>query len=136
MRPLAMLLVLTAGLACAGDAAREADRPYTGGLAQVHSVAIRVDRSPIRAQVLVRGSLPDPCTELEPPRVRRAGSVFEVELTTRRRFGARCAAVAMPFERRIPLSLPGGSGAYFVTVNGVSQAFSVSPSLVGGPLLD
>lgn len=137
MRPLPLILVLAAGFACASDPAREADRPYTGGLAQVDSVTISLgSHAPVQARALVRGSLPDPCTELEPPRVRRAGAIFEVELTTRRRFGANCAQVVMPFERQILLNVPAGSGAYFVTVNGVSQGFSVGPSPVGSPLFE
>lgn len=112
---------------CLADRAREADRPYTAGLAQVESVEVEVrSASPAAAWVWVRGHLPDPCTALDTPDVRRSGSFFRVVLSTRRPFGATCAQLLTPFEKRIRLDVNDeGSGAYVVTVNGVSQSFAV-----------
>lgn len=137
MGRLAAALAAIALPACAGDPAREADRPYTAGLARVESVEVRVRNVvPVRVRAVVRGTLPDPCTALEPPRVRRSGSVFEVELATRRRSDVSCAQVVMPFERRISLDVPDVPAAYFVNVNGVSQGFTVHPSPAGRPVLE
>lgn len=133
MRLRRTLIVVVALVGCAGGAAREADRPFTGGLARVESVEVEVRRAaPASAWARVRGELPDACTALEPPEVRRSGSVFRVYLATRRPFGARCAPEAMPFEERIRLDVDEAiSGAYVVDVNGVSQSFAVHPRGAG-----
>jgi hypothetical protein len=130
---LATILLL---LACAAERAREADRPYTAGLAEVESVEIEVQRlAPASAWARVRGHLPDPCTALESADVRRSGSIFRVVLPTRRPFGALCEPMTTPFETRIRLDVDTDhSGAYVVTVNGVSQSFAVN-LLHTGPLL-
>ncbi|MGI9592478.1 MAG: hypothetical protein ACR2P8_14000 [Myxococcota bacterium] len=133
---LPLLLALLALLPGCAWQRREADRPYTAGLAQVESVEIEV-RSivPAAAWARVRGELPDPCTAIDAPDVRRSGSVFQVVLATRRPFGAPCEPLATPFEERIRLDVdPEISGAYVVTVNGVSQSFAVNV-LGGNPLL-
>ena len=133
---LLLLLALAPALSCAGERAREADRPYTAGLARVESVEIEV-RSivPAAAWARVRGELPDACTAIDTPEVRRSGSIFRVVLATRRPFGARCEPLATPFEERVRLDVdPEISGAYVVTVNGVSQSFAVNV-LGGSPLL-
>ncbi len=133
MLALATILLLAA---CAADRAREADRPYTAGLAQVESVEVEVrSLAPASAWARVRGHLPDPCTALESADVRRSGSFFHVVLPTRRPFGALCEQSSTPFEARIRLDVDADqSGAYIVTVNGVSQGFAVH-LLATGPLL-
>jgi hypothetical protein len=117
-------------LACAYDPAREADRAYTAGVAQVESVEIDLrSGSPPIAVARVAGTLPDACTELEPPWVRRSGEVFDVLLRTRRPFGADCPPEPVPFEQRVRLRLDPGPGAWVVTVNGVSRGFAASSGL-------
>ena len=135
MRNALALLTLALGLpgaACAGDPAREADRPYTGGLARVERIEVEVSRqAPVGAWAVVSGQLPDACTELQSPDVRRNGSVFDVVLETRRPFGALCAQMVVPFEKRIRLGVDSEvSGAHIVNVNGVSQSFAVN--VIGG----
>ena len=133
MRAALLRIALLALLAACAPASREADRPYTGGLAQVDRVAVEVHHErPALAWARATGTLPDACTRLEPSDVRRLGSVFEVVLATRRPFGAQCAQVLTPFEKRITLRVDTEiSGVYVVTVNGVSQSFAVR---VPGPL--
>ena len=112
-------------LACGYDPAREADRAHTSGLARVESIEVNVrSTSPPIAVARVQGFLPDACTELEPPWVRRNGAVFEVSLRTRRPFGADCPPEPVPFEERVRLRLDPGPGAWVVNVNGVSQGFA------------
>ena len=133
MRALLTVALLASLLACFGGRAREADRPYTSGLAEVERVEVDVQGvPPAAAWARVRGQLPDRCTVLDSPDVRRSGSIFDVVLATRRPFGARCAPASTPFEKRVRLDVDADrSGAYIVTVNGVSQSFAVivrSPS--------
>jgi hypothetical protein len=117
-------------LACAYDPAREADRAHAAGVAQVESVEVDVRSGPTPVAVArVAGFLPDACTELEPPWVRRNGAVFEVLLRTRRPFGADCKPEPVPFEERVRLRLDPGPGSWVVTVNGVSRGFAVAPGL-------
>lgn len=136
MRGIGSSTLLLLLVACAGDPAREADRPFTGGLAVVESLRVEVrNHSPVSAWLWVFGQLPDACTTLEPPHVQRSGSVFEIVLETRRPFGSTCAQVLTPFEKRIRLNVdPVLSGAYVVTVNGVTESFAVNV-LDPGPLL-
>ena len=136
MRSPGLLLLLLFGLpcaACANDPAREADRPYTAGLANVERLEVEVrNQGTAAAWAVASGHLPDACTDLESPDVRRNGSVFEVVLETRRPFGAMCAQMLVPFEKRIRLYVDAEiSGAYIVTVNGVSQSFAVN--VIRGP---
>lgn len=114
-------------LACAGDAAREADRPFTLGVAQVESLEVQVwNGADASARVVARGQLPDPCTRIDRVQTRRLGNTFEVTLTTRREFGVTCAAMLVPFEREVFLPIDRfESGAYLVEVNGVSRDFHV-----------
>jgi hypothetical protein len=118
-------------LACGHDPVREADRAYTVGTAQVESVEVDVRLGSSQVAVArVSGLLPDACTELEAPWVRRNGPVFEVTLATRRPFGARCPPEPVPFEQRVRLRIDPGPGAYVVNVNGVRQGFAARPGLV------
>jgi len=49
-----------------GDPAREADRPYTAGMAAVERVKVEVvSIAPPRLRIDVSGFLPDACTEIE-----------------------------------------------------------------------
>jgi hypothetical protein len=126
LRPTAAIGILAA-VACVGDAAREADRPYTAGLAHIESVEVRItEGAPPWVDAVVRGVLPDACTALEPADVRRLTDGFDVTLATRRPFGARCAQGLVPFQKSITLPVEGRlPGAYVVTINGVSQSFVV-----------
>ena len=135
MHFLALFALALSVVSCAAERAREADRPFTAGLASVESLEFEVRRlAPARAWVWVRGTLPDPCSALDSPHIQQTGSTFRIELTTRRPFGATCAQMPMPFERRIPLDVSAQvSGAYVVTVNGVTDNFAVNV-LNPGPL--
>ncbi len=125
---LAWLLAAAAGpIACASTTAREQDRPFTAGLAEVTRVAARVSGSaPPRVELLVEGRLPDGCTQLEPARSDRRGIHFEVTLPTRRPFGSTCPPAPTPFATTIALrEAIFETGAYVATVNGVSTDFTV-----------
>lgn len=125
--PALLALTLALGSGCGGDAAREADRPYTAGWAQVTAVRaeVRGGGAP-RVALLVDGSLPDACTRIEPARTERQGIHYTVSIATRRPFGSTCAPRPLPFAIRIPLRpTPQESGTYVAEVNGVRTDFTV-----------
>jgi inhibitor of cysteine peptidase len=122
--------VALAGLlgACVGDAAREADRPFTGGVARVERVVVElVSTRPPRLRVDVEGTLPDPCTEIDRVDMRSLGARVEITLETRRPFGATCVPAPTPFTRSIPLMLEGEHRLVVVDVNGVSGSVMLPP---------
>ena len=115
--------------ACAADPAREADRPFTAGLARVARVDLDlVSTRPPRLRVGVAGSLPDACTQIDPIEIRRLGARIEITLATRRAFGAACPPAESPFTRSIPLMLSEEFQLYVVDVNGVSGSVLLPPS--------
>lgn len=121
---------LLAGLlaACAADPAREADRPFSAGLARVERLELAlVSTRPARLRIDVAGSLPDACTEIDPIEIRRHGPRIEIILATRREFGAACPPAASPFARSIPLMLSEEFRLYVIEVNGVSGSVSLPP---------
>jgi inhibitor of cysteine peptidase len=120
--------------ACAADPAREADRPFTGGMARVDRVELHlVSTRPPRLRVAVEGSLPDACTEIDRVDTRRLGARIEIALPTRRRFGASCPPARTPFSRSIPLALGEDFDLYVVDVNGVSGTVQLPPGLEPDP---
>ena len=120
-------------LGCAHDPAREADRAFSAGLARIDEVQLWVvSTRPPRVRVDVRGTLPDPCTEIDQVHTQRLGPQrVEITITTRRPFGADCAPGETPFTRSIPLMLGGGFRLWIVEVNGTRA--SVSLPLDHGP---
>jgi len=113
---------------CAGDAAREADRAYTAGLARVEGVEVElVSTRPPRLRVEVQGFVADACTEIDPPRIQPLGARIEISLETRRPSGATCPPEESPFTRSIPVMLGDRFRHYVVEVNGVSRSVSLPP---------
>ena len=127
-------LALCAG-ACA-SAEREADRPYTGGLARVDDV--RIHYLPLETSfvtVTITGSLPDPCTRIHHIDRNFSGSRIEVTVTTRREAGAICAQVVTPFEHTFQLDLSGlDTGLYSVVVNGVDRPVTLEGGRFDDPI--
>ena len=124
------LALLIPGLlgGCAGDAAREADRAYTAGLAQVEQIEVAlVSTRPPRLRIDVRGVVSDACTEIDPPRIQTLGARIEISLETRRASGASCPPEPTPFTRSIPVMPGGGFRLYVVDVNGVSESVMLPP---------
>ncbi len=118
-------LVLVAG--CRGYREREADRPYTAGIARVERVDVSSPTGfSTSARITATGFLPDACTEIHRVDRERFASRIQLTITTRRESGATCPPALVPFQRSITVSaydLP--PGLYTVTVNGVSATFDV-----------
>jgi hypothetical protein len=123
-----LLLLALAASDCAGRRAREADRPFTAGLASVESLAVAVQPlGSSHVKVIARGTLPDACTRIDAERRERWGSRIQVTLTTRRESGALCAQVLKPFTKTILIPVAElHPGLYTLEVNGVSRVFDVA----------
>jgi hypothetical protein len=125
-------------LGCAHDPARDADRAFTAGLARVDEVQLWVvSERPPRVRVDVRGTLHDPCTEIDRLETQRLGPQVEITITTRRAFGADCAPAETAFTRSIPLMLGTSFRLWIVEVNGTRASVSLplDPGAGGGPQL-
>ena len=79
----------------------------------------------VAVEVLLKGTLPDACSELNAASQSRAGHFVTVDLTMRTPRGAVCAQVSRPF--RFYLVLDGGfePGHYTMTLNGAAHPFRI-----------
>ena len=98
----------------------------TIGLALVDEIDILILESfPVQINVIARGNLPDPCTEISEVLQEREGNTFFVTIKTYRPPGP-CIQVLAPFEEIIPLEVYGlPAGTYTVDVNGVQATFDL-----------
>ena len=98
----------------------------TIGLAPVEEIEIVILESfPVQVQVIARGNLPDPCTEIFEVLQERKENTFFVAIKTYRPSGF-CIQVLAPFEEIIPLEVYGlPAGTYTVDVNGVQDTFDL-----------
>ncbi len=100
------------------------------GVAQVTQVEIllvdNLTGTPLQATAVVRGALPDPCTEIAGVEVARQGNLFTIALTTKRPADAACAQMLTAFEKQVSLDILGlPAGTYTVEANGVQTTFSL-----------
>jgi inhibitor of cysteine peptidase len=98
----------------------------TIGLAPVDEIDILILESfPVQINVIARGNLPDPCTEISEVLQEREGNTFFVTIKTHRPPGP-CIQVLAPFEEIISLEVYGlPAGTYIVDVNGVQDTFDL-----------
>ena len=98
-------------------------------LAPIDRVEIIVAESfPVQVHVLVEGSLPDGCTEIDQINRRSdlENNTFWVEITTVRPTNVECTTEVVPFEEIIPLDVYGlSAGVYTVDVNSVTDTFAL-----------
>jgi hypothetical protein len=101
---------------------------YDVSSAVFETVEIRVGRRELEGtpiELLIKGSLPDACTELHGVnQTRNAGEVI-VQLQSRRPRGALCASVIRPYRFYLALDELFSAGRYTLDLNGRSQPFSV-----------
>ena len=98
----------------------------TTGLVSVDEIDILILESfPVQINVIARGNLPDPCTEISEVLQEREGNTFFITIKTYRSPGF-CIQVLAPFEEIIPLEVYGlPAGTYIVDVNGVQAIFDL-----------
>ena len=98
----------------------------TISLASVDEIDILILESfPVQINVIARGNLPNPCTEISEVLKEREGDTFFITIKTYRSPGF-CIQVLAPFEEIIPLYVYGlPAGSYTVDVNGVLGIFDL-----------
>lgn len=96
------------------------------GLASVDEIDIIIlEIFPVQINVIARGNLPDPCTEISEVLQEKEGNTFFITIKTYRSPGF-CIQVIAPFEEIIPLEVYGlPAGTYTVDVNGVQATFDL-----------
>ncbi|NOX63039.1 MAG: hypothetical protein GXP42_14020 [Chloroflexi bacterium] len=105
----------------------EPEESVVEGVAAVETVELQIEDSlPVQVRVVVRGALPDSCTELSEAGIVRRDDAFIVTVKTTRPADAVCLSQMQPFEQIIPLPVEGApAGVYRVSVNGVSASFEL-----------
>ncbi len=105
------------------------DEPSAGefiyALAQVTDIEIFEPTGPGATRVIIRGYLPDACTDIHSFDERLEGSTIHVTVETSRPADAICAQMIEEFEVTYELTRVPGPGTYIVNVNGVEAQFTV-----------
>lgn len=106
------------------------ENQYEIGMAQVDSVDIVLKESfPVQVDVMVKGNLPDGCTELGDAKQALVAKTFNITLETRKLkdTDVMCTQALVPFEETIALENVVGisAGEYTVNVNGVKKNFTM-----------
>lgn len=83
------------------------------------------DAQAVEVELLVKGALPDACSELHDVSQERAGHLIDVTLEMRRPQGAVCASVVRPYRFYLMLEGAYGPGAYTLKLNGRVLPFVV-----------
>lgn len=91
----------------------------------VRSGDVAEGRRPV--ELLIKGALPDACTELHDIAQERKGHLVEVTFETRRPKGAVCAQVVRPYRFYYTLAEPLAPGDYTLKLNGSVHPFTVQP---------
>jgi inhibitor of cysteine peptidase len=96
------------------------------GLAPVEEIEmLTLETFPVQVQVIARGSLPDPCTEIYQITQKKEDNTFFITIKTSRPADP-CIQIIVPFEVKIPLNVYGLlAGTYTVKVNGVQGTFDL-----------
>jgi hypothetical protein len=97
------------------------------GQAPVEAVEIVVRESfPVQVSAIVRGYLPDTCTEISQVGYEQTGDTFKIEVATVRPKDMACADVIKSYEEVVALDVAGlAAGVYTVDANGVTATFEL-----------
>mgnify|MGYP000431804379 CR=1 FL=1 len=106
--------------------------PTTGdviiGEANVESVDVLIMESyPVQVRAVVRGNLPDGCTEISHSTQAVEGATIRIALFTKRPADLMCTQALVPYEESIPVDIAGlPAGRYTVEVNGVRAVLDLA----------
>lgn len=84
---------------------------------------VEADRRPV--ELLIKGALPDACTELHAISQQTRGHLIEVSFETRRPKGGVCAQVVRPYRFYYTLEAPLAPGDYTLKLNDGVHPFTV-----------
>jgi hypothetical protein len=88
---------------------------------------LMLESFPVQVTAVVRGQLPDACSQIDNVEQTREGNTFQLVFSIERRPDARCALVLTPFEHSLSLDVAGlKAGTYTVTAGGVSATFTLA----------
>lgn len=90
-----------------------------------------VENGRVPVEILVKGSLPDACSELHDARQERSGHIIKMRVEMRRPQGAVCARVIRPFRFYQTLDGTYAPGSYTLKLNGWVHTFSVRGPAAG-----
>jgi hypothetical protein len=129
---LAGVLVLTIAIAQVGarNGDTEGDNSTPGDEYQVERVTIEnvdvliAESYPVQVFVHVRGYMPDPCWEAQPPDITEDGARIDIEILAERKTDEICVQVIQDYEENIALGTM-EPGTYTVSINGVEREFEV-----------
>jgi len=96
--------------------------------APYETVDIRIGRKDVQGtpiELLIKGALPDACTELHGVNQTRNNGEVIVQIQSRRPGGALCATVIRPYRFYLALDGAFAPGRYALDLNGRSHQFSV-----------
>lgn len=134
MSPRAVILsALFAVLAVTAACATNGNDPDSEQTVSAVQVEIRVNTievqqtayDPAQIVVAVEGVVGDSCNQLAGVQQERTGNAIDVTITAIRTVGIECMELAQVYNEAIPLEGEFMPGNYTVTVNGVSQDFTV-----------
>lgn len=92
---------------------------------EVRAGAIENGRRPV--ELLIRGALPDGCTELHHIGQERRGNLVNVTFEMRKPKGAVCTQVVRPYRFYYTFDQPLPPGDYTLTLNDTVKPFTVQP---------
>jgi len=122
-----ILAVLALSAACAPQSA-EAPEPQDPGLGQTALVEeielVFLESFPVQVNAILRGNLPDGCTQIERVDQELKDNVFQLTVITSRPQDAICTLALAPFEERVPLAVKGlPAGEYTVRAGDAQTSF-------------
>jgi hypothetical protein len=101
-----------------------AGQPATVYVDEVRAMLLK--SLPAQLRVGIRGHLPDGCTHLGEPVVRREGQTFHLQLSANRDAGAVCTQALVPFDIEVPVDIIGlAAGTYTVEAGGKTDTFTL-----------
>ena len=123
-RKIIISVIIVAFIILSGCAENHKDK-FIYGNATIEEIDILILESfPVQVNIIVKGYLPDSCTEIDKIVKNRDENIFSITITTIRPADVVCEHLPYFFEEVIPLDVYGlRAGVYNVTVNGASGSF-------------
>ena len=108
-----------------GCVVREPEYVYGSAVVETIEIAI-LESFPVQIRAVLRGTVPDACTEIDSIAKQREGSTFTLVVRTRRPAEAVCAQVLSPYETTTGLDVLGlQAGTYTVVAGNASASFEL-----------